>query len=214
MKNGALIAIGVAALIVAAGAAYLVRGMAPTPSAIESGRAYSAAHDTMMAAMAGSGVAWRGNPDADFAMLMIPHHQGAVDMAKVELKYGTDPKVRGLATRIAAAQQPEIDLMSRWRAGHPQPSAVPEGSAARQAYTAANDTMMNGMMGSSMAHSGNADRDFVDGMIPHHQGAIDMAAIETRYGNDPDLKSLAEKIVAAQRAEITEMGAWLKGQGK
>ena len=55
-----------------------------------------------------------GNADHDFAAMMIPHHQGAVDMAKAELKYGKDPAMRELATRIIADQKKEIALMNSW----------------------------------------------------------------------------------------------------
>ena len=51
------------------------------------------------------------NPDADFARLMVSHHQGAIDMAKVELRYGTDPRLRRLAQEIIVTQQSEIELM-------------------------------------------------------------------------------------------------------
>ena len=53
-----------------------------------------------------------GNPDADFARMMIPHHQGAVEMAKVELQFGTNPNLRRLAQEIIVTQQSEIDVMN------------------------------------------------------------------------------------------------------
>jgi len=55
-----------------------------------------------------------GNPDRDFAAMMIPHHQGAIDMAKVEVIYGQDPVLRRLAQGIIVAQQQEIELMQRY----------------------------------------------------------------------------------------------------
>lgn len=55
-----------------------------------------------------------GNPDHDFAVMMIPHHQGAIDMAKVELRYGKDPVLRRMAQEILVDQQSEIDAMQLW----------------------------------------------------------------------------------------------------
>ena len=63
---------------------------------------------------------YTGNPDIDFAANMIPHHQGAIDMAEVELKYGKDPEMLKLATDIVAAQKIEIAQMKAWLAKQPQ----------------------------------------------------------------------------------------------
>ena len=59
-------------------------------------------------------VARSGNSDVDFVRLMIPHHQGAIDMAKTQLLYGKDPQMRRLAQEIITDQQLEIELMQRW----------------------------------------------------------------------------------------------------
>jgi uncharacterized protein (DUF305 family) len=61
---------------------------------------------------------YTGDTDADFVAHMIPHHQGAVDQAEVELKYGGDPQMRALAKNIIKAQKKEIAFMKRWQAGH------------------------------------------------------------------------------------------------
>ena len=59
-----------------------------------------------------------GDADKDFVAMMIPHHQGAIEMAKVELQYGKDPTMRKLATAIVAAQNEEIAEMRQWQANH------------------------------------------------------------------------------------------------
>jgi uncharacterized protein (DUF305 family) len=79
------------------------------------------------------------------------------------------------------------------------------------AYKAADERMMKSMQGA--AYTGRADEDFVSHMIPHHQGAVDMAEVEIKYGKDPQLKKLAERIVASQRKEIQFMKAWQAKHG-
>jgi uncharacterized protein (DUF305 family) len=89
----------------------------------------------------------------------------------------------------------------------------PKGDAgpSSQAYNAANIKMHAGM---DITFSGNADVDFVKGMIPHHAGAVDMAKAVLAYGKDPEIKTLAEGIIKAQEEEIAQMQAWLKKNAK
>ena len=81
-------------------------------------------------------------------------------------------------------------------------------SAADRAYMAAMMQMHQGMIRGTM--TGNADRDFLMMMIPHHEAAVAMAQTELQYGKDPKVKALAKAIIAAQNREINEMKAWLK----
>lgn len=84
-------------------------------------------------------------------------------------------------------------------------------SPSSHAFAEANAKMHKDMM---VELTGDTDVDFVRSMIPHHQGAIDMAKIELQYGKDPEIRKLAEAVIKAQEAEIADMNAWLKAHAK
>ena len=80
---------------------------------------------------------------------------------------------------------------------------------------ATNETIMSTMMGAmDFAPTGDVDVDFVRGMIPHHEAAVAMAELVLEKGTDPEVRALAEAVVAAQAAEIAWMQAWLEARGQ
>ncbi len=97
--------------------------------------------------------------------------------------------------------------------GHGANAAAPAASAesaATKAYREANARMHKEM---DIAYTGDADIDFLKSMIPHHQGALDMARVALAHGKDPKVRKLAQDVVKAQEAEIALMRQWLKERG-
>jgi uncharacterized protein (DUF305 family) len=106
---------------IANGQMHMSEGQMPMPahtgSALSaSTRAFKQNAANMMKNMSAPG--YTGDTDADFVAHMIPHHQGAVDQAEVELRYGHDPEMRALAKKIIKAQREEIFYMRQWQAKH------------------------------------------------------------------------------------------------
>jgi uncharacterized protein (DUF305 family) len=118
-----------------------------------------------------------------------------------------------LAVAVALAAPAHAQGMQHGTHGAP---AAASGTATGVApstvgFQNANKKMHEGM---DIAFTGNADVDFVKGMIPHHQGAIDMAKVVVAHGKDPQVKKLAREIIKAQESEIALMQAWLKKNAK
>jgi uncharacterized protein (DUF305 family) len=113
-------------------------------------------------------------------------------------------------TRILPALALALTLPTAVLAGshmdHSGHGAATEATASTAAYEAASARMHENM---AIVLTGDADVDFARGMIPHHQGAIDMATIVLEHGDDPQIRALAEEIIAAQQGEIAVLQAWL-----
>lgn len=138
--------------------------------------------------------------DAMFAGMMIGHHEQAIEMSDLVLgKDGVDPRVVDLATRIKAAQAPEIEQLRGWLAdwGAAEPSGPMDHG----------DGMMSedDLAALEAAAGSEANRLFLEQMIVHHEGAVAMAEDQLAKGESPEALALAQAIVDAQTAEIQEM---------
>lgn len=116
---------------------------------------------------------------------------------------------RTIATLLAAFSiTASMPVLAEMNHGHDKMmGATASDVPSTQAFKQSNMTMHKNM---TMDYSGNADVDFVRGMIAHHQGAVDMAKVELQYGQSPEMKSLAQQIVSSQEHEIAQMQQWLK----
>ena len=168
-------------------------------------------------APASSQPAEAGHNDADiaFAQQMIPHHAQAIAMAEMATTHATSPKVRELADNIKQAQQPEIDQMTGWLQtwGAEVPSTNPNDMGDMDhASGGAMPGMMSPEQMNQMNQAGGAqfDRMFLEMMIEHHKGAIEMAQTELNDGEYSEAKQLAQKIITDQQAEITQMQTLLQ----
>jgi uncharacterized protein (DUF305 family) len=148
--------------------------------------------------------------DIAFVTGMIPHHQQAVDMSALVPDRSTNPQVIDLASRISAAQQPEIDTMKvflvQWKEN-------PDTDSGHAGHGNAMQGMVDDATMAKLRSLNGAEFDtlWLRSMIGHHQGAIEMAKAELANGTNVDAKRLAQTIIDTQQAEIGEMNEMLKG---
>jgi uncharacterized protein (DUF305 family) len=150
--------------------------------------------------------------DVTFAQNMIPHHQQALEMAALADTRAGSTEVRTLAEKIKAAQGPEIQQLTGWLTewGAPVPGTSASGHSGGHDNSGSNHDMP-GMMGEkemadlSATSGADFDRMFLDMMIKHHQGAVEMARTEQQQGQYPAAKELAARIESTQNVEIEQM---------
>ena len=154
----------------------------------------------MMSGSAPAAATEHNEADTMFTQGMIPHHEQAVEMSEMMLQKKDIPaSVTDLATRIKAAQAPEIETMTGWLKTWNEPVTMGAGHT------------MDGMMGAGdmkqleAAQGTEAAKLFLTQMVAHHQGAVMMAKTEMSQGKNADAIKLSKDIVTAQESEIKEM---------
>ncbi|MEJ7656293.1 MAG: DUF305 domain-containing protein [Thermoleophilaceae bacterium] len=146
------------------------------------------------------------DPQQAFLQSMVPHHNSAVDMAKVAETEGQSAFVKDLASEITRTQTEEVGRMEEIHQRLFNAPLKPDMGAHAALGLSAQEAGMNHMDGAKMIRGKQPfDRAFVDEMIPHHQGATRMAEAVLPKTRDRQLRSLAEGIIAAQKREIAEM---------
>jgi uncharacterized protein (DUF305 family) len=140
--------------------------------------------------------------DRAFATAMIPHHRSAVDMAEIAKEKSERSEIKQLADAIVTAQNAEIEQLTALDQ-QLKDAGVPAGQLGVPEHE-----MVMEDDASMLEDARPFDREFIDMMIPHHQGAIRMARAELENGQNRELKALAEAIVDAQSKEIDEMNTW------
>lgn len=150
----------------------------------------------------------QNDADVTFAQGMIPHHRQAVEMAELAASRSENPQVLDLASRIGAAQIPEIETMTSWLQawGAEVPAEGDMGGMGGMGGMSGMGGMTPEQMQSLEQASGAAfDRMFLEMMVEHHRSAVEMAQVELDEGADPEALQLAQTIIDTQQAEITEM---------
>ena len=157
-----------------------------------------------------------GPADADYELrfldAMVPHHQGAVEMAQEVLDKSQRPEMKKLAEDIIAAQNREIEQMKQWRkAWYPKAGSKPMAWHAPMNHMMEMSPeqiqamMMKGDLGAADAEF---DLRFLNAMIPHHEGALVMAKDVLSKSKRPEMKKLAQDILNSQQKEIDQMKQW------
>ncbi|TFV57661.1 DUF305 domain-containing protein [Mycobacterium sp. PS03-16] len=158
---------------------------------------------------AGDAQAAHNADDVAFAQGMIPHHQQAIELADLARERSTDPALLDLASAIAAAQGPEVDQMTQMLRSWGEEPMMEHGGHG------GHDMSMQGMVDApTMQRLGTLsgaefDTLWLQSMIAHHQGAVEMAKAELANGQNAEAKTLAEAIITAQEKEIAQMNEML-----
>ncbi|MFP2907370.1 DUF305 domain-containing protein [Pyxidicoccus sp. 3LFB2] len=140
--------------------------------------------------------------DERFIDMMAAHHQMATEMAMVEEQRGTRQELRALATKMIQDQRQEIEELKALKQARFGSSDVPT-------MMSESEMQNSGMlMPDELAQQPDVDKAFIDSMMPHHAGAIQMATVALQRSSIAEIRTLARKIIDAQAGEVGQLGAW------
>ncbi|MGO4444256.1 DUF305 domain-containing protein [Mycobacterium sp. 2YAF39] len=157
--------------------------------------------------------------DHEFATMMIPHHQQAIELAGMVSDRSTDPDLIALAAKISAEQDPEIKALRvflvQWDE-NPDDNTSQGGDDGGHGGDGGHGAMAGMVDEATMAklqtlNGAEFETLWLQSMISHHQGAIDMAEAEVANGQNIDIKRMAQTMIDTQQAEITQMNQMLEG---
>lgn len=162
--------------------------------------------DTMHAVMARMEAMPKTNdPEIDFPRMMIMHHQGAINMGNVQLQAGNNDSLKRFSQKMINAQQMEIQELSAILATQTVNNSVPAFTMEQMDHMMKMDQMADVQL-----ITGDIDNDFATLMIVHHNSAIENSEAYLMYGNNTQLKAIAQKMIDDQKKEIKELSDWLK----
>ncbi|MFD6857872.1 DUF305 domain-containing protein [Rhodococcus sp. NPDC060090] len=214
MNNKKVLAVGATALAVVFAAAACSDTGTDTDTTVATSPATTSASTS-----AADEAAAHNDADVMFAQMMLPHHSQAIEMSDMLLaKQDIPADVTALAEQIKAAQGPEIEQLESWLEQWGEPTEMPEtgnndmpGMDMDEGMDGMGGMQMEGMMSEedmqalSDAQGTEAARLFLEQMIAHHEGAVDMAQTEIEDGQFPDAVEMARTIVDTQQQEIETM---------
>lgn len=143
-----------------------------------------------------------GDPDHDFAMMVRRHHEGAINMSRIQIEQGKDEELKSLAEKIIKEQRKDNEKFTAFLTTHQLQQASAFGEKAM--------AMMKEATKKKMKMTGDVDTDFTTMMIQHHTDGIKMAKEYLNYGKAPQIVELAGKSIRSQSEEIEKFNDWIE----
>jgi uncharacterized protein (DUF305 family) len=154
--------------------------------------------------------------DQEFIDTMTPHHESAIEMAKLALERAEHPELKELAGQIVTTQSSEIARMQQWRRdwfggdSSPATHSPHEMAGMEMGPSMTSGTMDMKEMVDGLRTAQPFDKAFLEEMVPHHGSAIEMAEEAQERAEHPEIRQLADEITTAQKREIATMEGWLR----